>query len=382
MFPFFRFQIQKPSRREPNCAGRRRFRLESLELRNCPSAIGVGFEALTDAYPNVEVTGAVYGAGSGCQVTLTGEVNANVSVTQSGQFSYSGPASGLGTITATVTDAAGDTGQASVSIMHTRPQVMGLSIVPTGQGKQVDILGSVSADVVSGLGVTFTGTAGLQQTSTSTDANGHFNLVTTAANLGSVTAVVTDQWSMQSNPLTGQITDNGLQVSNLTVGATGQGKQVEVSGSVTGTSPSGVSVTFSGSAGISGGATTDSSGRFDVFTTASQLGTVSAVATDNWGVSSSPVTTTLSVRTPYLSGLTMTNLGNGEWEIQGSVSGQGVAGDTVQLSGIASASATPDASGAFSVVVHIVGNPSGTEYAVATDVWGQTSNQAQYVFFS
>jgi hypothetical protein len=373
--------FRKPSRTRSNHRAPRRFRLESLELRNCLSSIGVGLEAQTVSYPNVQVSGSVYGSGQGYQVTLSGEVNASVSVNQSGQFSYSGPASGLGTITAAATDSEGDNGQSSVNIMHMAPQVNGLGAMPTGQGKQVDISGSVSADNPAGLTVTFSGSAGLQTTSTTTNANGAFNLVTTAANLGSVTAVVTDDWGAQSGPATTQIMDYGPQISGLTVTATGQGKQVDVTGSVSATPASGLTVNFSGSAGVSGSATTGSNGSFNLLTTASQLGNVSAVTTDIWGVSSPQATATLMVQPPMIGGLTVTNLGNGEWQIQGTVSGTNVTNDTVQLSGVASGSATPSGSGAFSVVVYIAGHPSGTEYAVATDIWGQTSNQAQYVFY-
>ncbi|HEV3342150.1 MAG TPA: hypothetical protein VG125_17415 [Pirellulales bacterium] len=376
MFPFLR----RSSRNKSNRRTPRRFRMESLELRNCPSAIGLGFSAQTEANPKVEVQGYVYGMGQGFQVTLSGPVSATIGVGSSGQFTYLGPATGLGTITGTVTDSAGDTGQASATITHPLPQVNNLGVALVGPGKQVDITGSVSADMLAGLPVTFSGSAGLQTTSTTTDANGHFNLVTTATSLGSVTAVVTDDWGVQSSQVTTQAADSGPQVSSFTVTATGQGKQVHVSGHISGTPPGGATLAFSGSAGVSGSATTDSYGNFNVLTTASQLGSVSAVATDVWGVSSSPDATTLTVQPPHISGLTVTSLGNGEWQIQGTVSGPDVTDDTVQLSGVASASVTPSGSGFFSVIVQIAGNPTGTEYAVATDIWGQTSNQAYYTF--
>jgi hypothetical protein len=373
--------FRKPSRSKSNRRAPRRFRLEALEIRNCLSTLGVGLEAQTVSYPNVQVSGAVYGSGQGYQVTLSGAVNASVGVNSSGQFTYNGPASGLGTVTATATDTAGDSGQASTGIMHMTPQVNGLGAMPTGPGKQVDITGSVSADNPAGLTVTFSGSAGVTG-STTTNSNGSFNLVKTATGLGSVTAVVTDDWGVQSAPNTTQIMDYGPRISNFTVTATGQGKQVDVSGSVSATPPAGLTVTFSGSAGVTGSATTDSNGNFNVLTTAANLGSVTAVVpSDAWGVSSSPATTNLMVQAPYIAGLTATKLGNGEWQITGTVSGLDVKDDTVQLSGVISTSATPNNSGSFSVTVQISGNPNGTEYALATDIWGQTSNEAEYMFF-
>lgn len=289
MFALFRRPKTKKSnrRRTP-----RRFRLESLESRDCLSAVTIGIQAQTSDGHNVAVYGQVMGQESGYQITLSGPVNGSLSLTSAGSFSFTGPATGLGTVTGVVTDGDGDSAQASANIVDTPPQVSGLSIQATGQGKQVSVSGSVTAMSPGGLTVNFGGSVGLATSSATTDANGNFSLITTASQLGNLTAIVTDVWGVQS----------------ATRGAT------------------------------------------------------------------------LTVQPPKLGQLNAIDLGNGEWEFVGTVTGPDVTEDTVTLSGLGSASATPAANGSFSAVVYIDNNPCGTEYAVATDVWGQTSNQVTYVF--
>jgi hypothetical protein len=276
---------------------RRKFRVESLESRHCPSAVGVSLEASTaDTNGNyyVSVQGQVMGSESSYQIALSGPVSANLTAGPSGVFSYLGAATGLGTITANVTDSDGDTAQGTTSIMDLPPQINNLMVEATGQGKQVDVSGSVTAGSPGGLTVTLSGSAGLATTSVTTASNGNFNLLTTA----------------------------------------------------------------------------------------SQLGGVNAVVNDIWGVQSSSISTTLMVMLPQINNLTAINLGNGYWQFQGTVSGPDPSHDTVDLSGLQSASATPNATGYFTVTVSLGSDhPSGTEYAAATDIWGQTGNPASYMFF-
>lgn len=290
MFRIFRKSQNRSqsSRRAP-----RRFRIENLESRDCLSSVSLGLWAQTGSGQNVEVGINVMGTSQSYQVALSGPVTAGVAVNSSGWAMYTGAATGLGTITGTVTDSDGDTSQASCEIFDSPPQINSLTVFPTGQGKHV-----------------------------------------------------------------------------------------EVSGSVTAPSPAGLAVTFSGSAGLgNAGATTDAFGDFDFVTTASSLGDVSAVVKDVWGVASAPMTTTLMVQPPQIVGLTAVDMGNGYWQMQGMVYGPDAADDSVALSGISAASVSPDSAGSFSIVVYLGSeNPNGAEFAVATDVWGQSSAQSSFTF--
>lgn len=378
MFAFFRKPSRSTSsRRQP----RRRFRLESLESRVCPTTLGVDLWAETADASNVVVQGSIDGDASKYTVVLGGEVSGSLT-TDSGGFSYFGPAGGLGTVTATVTDSNGDSGQGSTDIEDETPGVESLMASATGDGKQVEISGSVSAVSPGGLTVNFSGSAGLGATSTTTDAEGNFDLITTASKLGEVNATVTDTWGVTSPTTTTDVMATPPQIMALTVQATGQGKQVEVSGGISASTLGGLTVTFSGPAGLADtSATTDDEGDFDLITTASKLGEVDAVVNDVWGQTSPVAATTLSVMAPQITDLEAANLGGGEWKFTGTVSGPDTSDDTVQLSGIESGSATPDSSGNFSVVIYLGSNtPIGDEYAVATDIWGQTSSQFTYSF--
>ncbi|HVX12695.1 MAG TPA: hypothetical protein VHC22_16055 [Pirellulales bacterium] len=255
--------------------------------------MGVWLSAATGSGQDVTVQGNVMGAQAGCQVVLSGPVSANLSTDGSGNFSYTGAATSLGTVTAMVSDNNGDCCQAETSIQDSAPNIESLTIVPTGVGKQVDISGTVEAGCMNDLTVKFSGTVGLAANSATTDSSGCFNLQTTAAALGSV----------------------------------------------------------------------------------------SAVATDVWGVSSFTVNAMLMVMTPQIQSLNATEVGNGEWQFSGTVTGPNVSDDSVQLSGLGSATATPNSAGYFSVTVSLnSNNPMGSEFAVATDAWNQSSNQAFYMF--
>lgn len=294
MLAFFRRGQGRSSvrRRQPV----RRFRVEALEGRNLPTAMGVTLMAQTADAHNVNVSGEVmfFNSPSVCSIVLGGEVNAKLSTDANGYFEYYGPAAGLGTVTAQATDSGGVQVGGSTGIMDSpQPQINGLSIMATGQGKQVEITGSVSAGDVSGLTVTFAGPVGLAAGSTTTDANGDFDLITTATNLGSLAATVTDVWGVQST----------------------------------------------------------------------------------WS-------TTLIVSPPQITYLTAADEGNGIWNFYGNVSGPDVGDDTIQFSGIASGSTTVNANSSYSKELLLNSdNPSGDEYAVATDIWGQTSSQVVFMFF-
>lgn len=293
MFAFFRSR-QKPAlaRRRPT---KRRFGAELLEGRQLPTAMGVALMAQTADAHNVSVNGQVqfYNTPSVCSVVLSGEVSANLSTDADGNFDYYGPAAGLGTITAQATDSDGNQVEGSTGIMDSPPQFNSLAVQATGQGKQVEVTGSISAGDVSGLAVAFAGSIGLADSSTTTDSNGNFDLITTATSLGDLTATVTDVWGTQSES-----------------------------------------------------------------------------------------STSLMVPPPSLSQLTGVNEGNGIWCFSGTVSGIDVGDDTVQFSGIAAGSTAVNADGTFSKELLLNGpNPSGEEYAVATDIWGQQSNQVVYMFF-
>jgi hypothetical protein len=152
------------------------------------------------------------------------------------------------------------------------------------------------------------------------------------------------------------------------------GNSVRVMGMVMDESPSTVSVQFSGV--VSGSASPNSSGYFDFTTTASGLGTITAVAHDNEGLNSTPAYAQLTNQAPTITGLSVTETGNGTYvTVSGTVNDDAPGGRTVSLGGVASGSAQTSSNGYFSVSVQA--SSLGTVTATTTDVWGQTSPTAQ-----
>ncbi|HUY93127.1 MAG TPA: hypothetical protein VMV10_30640 [Pirellulales bacterium] len=162
---------------------------------------------------------------------------------------------------------------------------------------------------------------------------------------------------------------------------------VTISGTVSDMTPGGASVSLSGV--VSGTVTTGSSGAFSLTAQPSGSGTVTATATDVWNQTSSPAQTTVSQttvsQTTETAPLTISNLiasymGNGFWEITGTVSGGDLSTTTISYSGTANGSTTPDSSGNFSFDV-LTSGPyyTGNETVTASDAEGDTDSQ--YISF-
>ena len=288
MFAFFRSPHKSTvTRRQPL---KRRFRVERLEGRNLPTAMAVTLTAQTADAHNVTVSGNVQfnNTPSVCSIVLGGEVSANISTDGNGFFQYVGPAAALGTVTAQATDSGGNQVQGSTGITDSPPHFNSLEIQATGQGKQVEVTGGISAGDVSGLTVTFAGSVGLANSSTTTDCNGNFNFTTTATSLGSLTATVTDVWSVQAHFSTNLIVPPP-SLSQLTAVDEGNGIW-SFSGTVSGPDVGDNTVQFNGLA--SGTATVSANGSFSkelLLSGQYPYGEEYAVVTDIWGQQSNQV---------------------------------------------------------------------------------------------
>jgi hypothetical protein len=146
-----------------------------------------------------------------------------------------------------------------------------------------------------------------------------------------------------------------------------QGQTVLLAGMVSDPNPGSVSLSFNGVA--AGSTWADSTGRFQLQTQASALGTVYAIGCDGDGQWSNNAQANLSVAAPTFSNLMVMQSGaNRAITISGQVSsGLGL---TVSLSGIVTGTATTGINGVFT----FSGTASGLGQvnASVTDVWGQT----------
>src|SRR5262249_45624650 len=117
-------------------------------------------------------------------------------------------------------------------------------------------------------------------------------------------------------------------------------------------------------------------GSFDMITTASGLGQVTAVAySDDYGWSN-PMGVTLEVATPIVSitSVTYGSQKNRTVTISGTVLAPDPAGLPANLGGVLGGSAVTNSAGGFTYTGNASG--AGTVTAQTTDIWGQQSNVA------
>ncbi|HUY87223.1 MAG TPA: hypothetical protein VMV10_00660 [Pirellulales bacterium] len=158
--------------------------------------------------------------------------------------------------------------------------------------------------------------------------------------------------------------------------AVGSGDDVDISGHVSDFDPNAGALSVAISGPIATNLAVDSAGDFSYTGPAAQLGTEQAVATDaGTGLSSAAVQTPIENAAPVIQNFTVSPTGNGtNVLLSGSVQDESPSGLTVSFSGVASGSATTDASGNFSFVALASG--LGNVTAATNDVWGAASQPA------
>jgi hypothetical protein len=205
--------------------------LESLETRDCPSAsslilpvvpdpalsipaiVGVSNQGLSltlTATPGPAGTAMVSGqvtgpAAGGLTVTFTGVVSGSVTTNADGTFTFSGQASGLGQVQATVTDGAGNTVSSAVSLSAPTPTIVNFRVVNDGNGRWT-FTGQVQGANTAGLVVSLAGIPALDNNNASAtvQANGTFSCTVNLqpGECGGVTADCIDWWGQASNEAT------------------------------------------------------------------------------------------------------------------------------------------------------------------------------------
>lgn len=158
------------------------------------------------------ISGLLGTAGSGATVTLSGPVSATTTADSSGNFSFSGLANGIYTITPTKSGVTFTPASRQVTINNASVSGSSLSFTET-----FSISGTISpAAAASGTNVSLSGTASQQVT---VDANGNF-IFNGVAN-GSYTVTPTKQ-STSFAPANQQVTVSNASISGLSFTASGQ----------------------------------------------------------------------------------------------------------------------------------------------------------------
>jgi hypothetical protein len=154
----------------------------------------------------VTVTGQVSGnSPAGLTVTLSGVVAGSVTTNANGTFIYTGPASALGQIQATVTDVWGVTAASSTMLTDTPPRIVSFEAINNGNNSWT-FTGQVQDEYAAGLVVRLGGIPCLDNNNASAtvQANGTFTYTVTLepGENGGVTAECTDWWGQASNQAT------------------------------------------------------------------------------------------------------------------------------------------------------------------------------------
>jgi len=238
---------------------------------------------------------------------------------------------------------------------------------------QVRLSGHVTDENPSTVLISFGGkAAGL----TAANSNGDYSDTVTPDGLGTITASGYDNEGLTSNTASASFTS---AVPTITLTYTWQGsRSVRVSGHVTDEFNSGLTVMFSGAAPRS--TITDSNGNFAANLNASQLGTLRASVSDQWGQAAQAASVTLTNSAPLIQNFIGTDLGGGLWQFTGRVVDEWAAGMVVHFSGLSTVSGettTVNSDGTFSLTVNLSGQHGNVQCQV-TDWWNVDSALATF----
>lgn len=156
-----------------------------------------------------------------------------------------------------------------------------------------------------------------------------------------------------------------------------QGQTVQLSGRVMDENPGSVSINFSGVA--SGTTMADTQGHFQFQTTASQLGTVYAQASDNEWLTSQIAESILSAPPPTLT-VNLTQGAGRMVTLCGQVKAASPSNLTVCFTGQVAGTTTTSSTGSFAYTAQAAA--LGAITAEVTDIWGQQSSSVQVVVAS
>lgn len=272
--------------RKPAPARPRYFRpgLERLERRDCPAGPTITMFSVTAGTGKTAMIMGQVTENSPTPapftVALGGVVTANLTTDGSGNFSATEPASALGTVTATATDAQGQTSAPAQAQLTSQAPSITVTVLVLDH-RNVMVIGKVTAPSPGGLTVTITGQA---SGTTTTAADGTFNIELQASALGNVSASTKDIRGQASNVATATIQASAPVLSQFQ--ATQNGTTWTFTGQVTACDAPGMTVTFGGIPQLQGQTVTvgkDDTFSFSITLPAGLDATATAFVTDWWG---------------------------------------------------------------------------------------------------
>lgn len=149
---------------------------------------------------NITITGTLSDLdAAGRTINFMGAASGSTTTNSSGQFSYTTSTANLGTLTVSGTDLWGQQGSSDLSIASNIPVIENFAVY-NNVGNIWRFEGHVADEYAPGLTIRFGGNAWMTGRTTTVDANGNFSLVVELPEgaTGTVTAVVTDWWGLDS----------------------------------------------------------------------------------------------------------------------------------------------------------------------------------------
>ena len=294
---------------------------------NGANVTGISFMA-TAQTQSFSISGTITG-GSGATVILSGAATASTTANSSGNFTFTGLANGSYTVTPSEAGFTISPGSQTVTVNGAN--VTGVNFTATAQTQTFSISGTITGG--SGATVMLSGAA-----TASTIANSFGNFTFTGLANGSYT-VIPSEVGFTITPTSKTVTVNGANITGVNFTATAQ--TFSISGTITGGSAA--TVTLSGAASAS--TTANSSGSFTFTGLANGSYTVTP---SEAGFTMSPAYQAVTVNGANITGVNFTATVQ-TFTVSGSISPAADAtGTTLSLSGTASASTTPNASGSYS----------------------------------
>jgi hypothetical protein len=251
------------------------------------------------------------------------------------------------------------------------PQIT-LTAQPLNSGRLVELTGTVTDSDPATVTITF---SGVVSASTTASASGKFDCTAQASALGTVSAVGSDTFGLTSN--TAQATIASAAPTLTLAVAYGAQRTITLSGQVTDAQAGACTVQFTGAA--TGSTTTNADGTYSLTVSASQLGTVQAVAQDPWAQSSAAAQVSVTSAAPSITNFQAIRGTLNCWTFQGQVTDESAAGLTVRFAGLpslAGRTVTVESNGWFYLTVELQDGEEGTASAQTTDWWGLDSNVA------
>jgi hypothetical protein len=251
------------------------------------------------------------------------------------------------------------------------PQIT-LTAQPLNSGRLVELAGTVTDSDPATVTITF---SGVVSASTTANASGSFDCAAQASGLGTVSAVGADTLGLTSNTAQATIT-SAAPTLTLAI-AYGAQRTITLSGQVTDAQAGACTVQFTGVA--TGSTTTNADGTYRLTVSASQLGTVQAVAQDPWGQKSAAAQLSVTSAAPSITNFQAIRGTLNVWTFQGQVTDESAQGLVVRFGGLPSLAgytATVRSDGWFYLTVELPDGEQGTASAQTTDWWGLDSNES------